>query len=107
MTTNGALAKTYPDDNVLRAGLAPLADPGTPESRISLHFRERGFWLYLTAHRLGDFRRLIRQYGRNAEAVFPTGAYFKGGAYGTDVVLPPNNTETNNPNWKNCTDKLP
>ena len=99
--------KTYPDDNVLRAGLAPLADPGTPESRISLHFRERGFWLYLTAHRLGDFRRLIRQYGRNAEAVFPTGAYFKGGAYGTDVVLPPNNTETNNPNWKICTDKLP
>jgi len=107
VTTNGALPKTYPDDNVLRAGLDPLADPGTPEGRISLHFRERGFWLYLTAHRLGDFRRLIRQYGRNADAVFPTGAYFKGGAYGTDVVLPPNNTETNNPNWKACTDKLP
>jgi len=107
VTTNGELPKTYPDDNVQRAGLAPLTDPGTPEGRISLHFRERGFWLYLTAHRLGDFRRLIRQYGRNSEAVFPTGAYFKGGAYGTDVVLPPNNTETNNPNWKGCTDKLP
>lgn len=107
VTTNGAQPKTYVDDNVSRAGLAPLTDPGTPAARITLHFRERGFWLYLTAHRLGDFRRLIRQYGRTADAVFPTGAYFKGGAYGTDVVLPPNNTETNNPNWKACTDNLP
>jgi len=105
VSTNGASPKTYPDDNIARAGLLPLADPGAQDARIDLHFRERGFWLYLTAHRLGDFRRLIRQYGRDAEKVFPTGAYFKGGAYGTDVVLPPNNTETNNPNWKACTDK--
>ena len=74
---------------------------------MDLLFRERGFWMYLTAHRLGDLRRLVRQYGRGIESVYPTGAYFKGGAYGTDVALVPSQTETNNPTWKACTDKLP
>ncbi len=85
----------------------PLSDPGTSAGRVDLLFRERGFWLYLTAHRLGDLRRLVRQYGRGVESVYPTGAYFKGGAYGTDVALVPSQTETNNPDWKACTDKLP
>ena len=47
----------------------------------------------------------IRQYGRGTETVFPTGAYFKGGSYGTDVTLVPSQQETNNPNWQACTDK--
>jgi hypothetical protein len=85
----------------------PLVDPGTAASRVDLLFRERGFWMYLTAHRLGDLRRLVRQYGRGIETVFPTGAYFKGGTYGTDVALVPSQAETNNPDWKACTDKLP
>lgn len=94
--------------NALRAsvsGLAPLTDPGTYDGRVNQLFRERAFWMYLTAHRLGDMRRLIRQYGRNSETVFPTGPYFKGGAYGTDVTLIPSQTETNNPNWTACTDR--
>jgi hypothetical protein len=85
-------------------GLAPLADPGTAATRQDLLFRERAFWMYTTAHRLGDMRRLIRQYGRGIETVFPTGAYFKGGTYGTDVTLVPSQAETNNPNWQACTD---
>jgi hypothetical protein len=36
-------------------------------------------WMYLTIHRWGDMRRLIRQYGRTQDKVFPTGTYFKGG----------------------------
>ena len=44
-------------------------------------------------------------YGRGAETVYPTGSYFKGGAYGTDVVLLPAQEEMNNPNWTGCTDK--
>ncbi len=89
------------------AGLAPLSDPGTASARQDMLFRERAFWMYTTAHRLGDMRRLIRQYGRSAESVFPTGAYFKGGSYGTDVTLVPSQQETNNPNWTACTDKNP
>ncbi len=86
---------------------SPLTDPGTAAGRVDLLFRERGFWMYLTAHRLGDLRRLVRQYGRGTETVYPTGAYFKGGSYGTDVALVPSQTETNNPDWKACTDKNP
>ena len=35
-------------------------DPGTPDGEQKLLFHERAFWLYLTGHRLGDMRRLMR-----------------------------------------------
>ncbi len=68
--------------------LPPLADPGTAAARVDLLFRERAFWLFLTGHRMGDLRRLVRQYGRSQDAVFPTGAWHKGGVYGVDVNFP-------------------
>jgi hypothetical protein len=82
------------------AGLDPsLATPGDPVTATDLLFAERAFWLFATGHRLGDMRRLIRQYGRDAETVFPTGEYYKGGlTYGTDVNLPLPRREANNPN---------
>jgi len=83
----------------VQAGLGPLGDPG-PSARVDLMFRERAFGLYGTAHRLGDLRRLIRQYGRNAEAVFPTGAYHKDNLQrGVQVALLVPQTEENNPNY--------
>jgi starch-binding outer membrane protein, SusD/RagB family len=88
-----------------RTGLAPLTDPGSTTARVDMLFRERAFWFWLTAHRLGDMRRLVRQYGRGAETVFPTGPYFKGGVYGTDVNLIPSNAERNNPNYQGCTNR--
>lgn len=88
-----------------KAGLAPLTDPGTQAARVDMLFRERAFWFWLQAHRIGDMRRLIRQYGRGAETVFPTGAYFKGGTYGTDVNLVPSNAERNNPGYTGCADR--
>ncbi|MGH7719876.1 MAG: hypothetical protein ACREON_13665, partial [Gemmatimonadaceae bacterium] len=85
--------------NGLRAagGLSALADPGSAPARLDLTFRERGFWLWLTGHRLGDLRRLIRDYGRAAASVFPTGNYHKGGVYGPDVSFPLPAEELNNP----------
>jgi hypothetical protein len=77
--------------------LGPLADPGTSAARVDLTFSERAFWLFGTGHRLGDLRRLVRLHGRAAESVFPTGAYFKGGVYGSDVNLPIPLNESNNP----------
>jgi starch-binding outer membrane protein, SusD/RagB family len=77
---------------------------------VNLLFAERARWLWLTAHRLGDLRRLIRQYGRAANTVFPTGPYPKTtsfGAYGTDVNIPVPVTEQNNPNFSACLDRLP
>jgi starch-binding outer membrane protein, SusD/RagB family len=81
--------------------LAPLSDPGLAE-RVRLHFAERAFWLHLTGHRLGDLRRLMRQYGFGAEQVFPTGAYFKGGSYGPDTHFQVPVDELNNPRFEQC-----
>jgi hypothetical protein len=79
--------------------LPPLTLQATPAAQVDQLFKERAYWLFLTSHRLGDMRRLIRQYGRDPETVFPTGPYFKGGTYGTDVNSPVPQREQNNPNY--------
>ncbi len=76
--------------------LAPLTDPGTAEGRINLLFQERALWLYQTGHRQGDLRRLVRQYGRPSNTVFPSGTHFRGGSYGNDVAYPVPFDEGNN-----------
>ena len=80
------------------AGLAPLTAAATPAAQQDQLFRERAFWLFSRGHRVGDLRRLIRQYGRAANAVFPSGAFTEGGVYGTDVNFPNPQAEENNPN---------
>lgn len=90
--------------------LPPLADPGTLGGRVDLTFRERAFWMYLTGHRLGDLRRLVRQYGRAEESVYPTGAYHKQGlTRGGQAALVVPQPEENNPNYKasDCTVDTP
>ena len=76
---------------------------------VNLLFNERARWLWLTAHRLGDLRRLIRQYGRLPNTVFPTGPYFKVNFtdYGNDVTIPVPITERNNPNFTACLNRDP
>ena len=85
--------------------LTLLVDPGTPAGRISLHFREKAFWTFSRGQRLGDMRRLVRQYGRQPSDVFPVGIHYKGGDYGTDVNLPIVTDERNNPLFKGCLDR--
>lgn len=98
--------------------LTPLADPGSATARVDLMFRERAFWMYLSGHRLGDLRRLVRQYGRigtTAGGVFPGagGAQYvidgnpKGGTFGTEMNLPVPFDETNNPSFTQCIDRNP
>ena len=84
--------------------LTALTDPGTAAAREDILFRERAFWLFSTGHRLGDLRRLMRQFGRTEAQVFPTGAYIKGGTYGTALQLPAPFDETNNPKFTQCLD---
>lgn len=94
-------------------GLDEVALPATRAAQVDLLFRERAYSLWLTSHRLGDMRRLIRQYGRPANEVFPTGQYHKstqGGVYGNDVNLPlpvdeRNNPNLNDPNANLCLDR--
>ena len=56
---------------------------------------------------MSDLRRLIRQYGRDTETVFPTGIHFKGTPYGSDVNFPVPFDEQNNPNFAACLDRNP
>ena len=93
--------------NDLRAAqdLDPLAEPGTLDEAVDQLFSERAFWMFATGHRLGDMRRLIRQYGRTAEEVFPSGIYLKGCSYGNDVNLPMPQEEGNIPNYAGCLDR--
>ena len=85
-----------------------LADPGTATSRVDLLFREMAFWQYGRGHRLGNLRRLIRDYGRAADGstTFPVGQHFKGGVFGVDLNLPVTTSEQiGNPNFTACLDR--
>ncbi|HNV75979.1 MAG: hypothetical protein IPF87_03815 [Gemmatimonadetes bacterium] len=101
-----ALRATPPTiHSVAVTALPALTDPGTPAARINLHFREKALWTFSRGQRLGDMRRLIRQYGRSANDVFPTGPHYKGGVFGPDVNLPIIQDEQNNPKFKGCLDR--
>jgi len=99
--------------NTLRATglstvIAPLAaSPTTQAAAVDMLFKERAYWLYLTGHRLGDMRRLIRQYSRTAATVFPFGnvRYRPGLTYGSDVNLVIPFAERNNPKFNGCLDR--
>jgi hypothetical protein len=88
-------------------GMSALVDPGTTASRVSLQFREKAFWTFGRGERLGDLRRLIRQYARPQDQVFPTGNFnaTKGGVYGADVNLLVPQAEQNNTKFTACTDR--
>lgn len=91
-------------ETAITPALADTTDPGDPDARVDLMFRERAFWLFLTGHRQGDLRRLIRQYGRIAEQVYPTGSYpVSGWYYGSDVTVPiPTAERAANPLFTGC-----
>ena len=82
-----------------------LTDPGTPAARLKLLFREKAFWTFARGQRLGDLRRLVRQYGLASTDVFPEGVHFKAGTFGSDVNLPVVTDEENNPNFTGCLDR--
>lgn len=101
--------------NTLRAtGLAAAiaampTSPATQAAAVDMLFSERAKWLWLTGHRLGDMRRLIRQYGRTQATVFPVGtlALRPSDTYGTDVNFIVPFPERNNPNFTGCIDRNP
>lgn len=110
-----ALAANDPDAaltilNDLRAtvtGLPALTQPATTAAQVDQLFRERAFWLFGRGTRVGDLRRLIRQYGRTEDQVFPVGEWHKGGNYGDDVNFPIPFAEANNPNAGSCLNRNP
>jgi hypothetical protein len=82
--------------------MAALPVPATLAEAVNVLFREKAFWTFSRGQRLGDMRRLIRQYNRTEDNTFPSGTHYKGGEYGDDVNLPVPFAETNNLNFKEC-----
>jgi len=108
LRTNTALYPAAQSQFTRGANLTAIADTfATNTSRLMTHFRERAFWMFNTGHRLGDLRRLVRQYNRPADSVYPVGAYYKGGLYGNAYVMAVPFEEVNNPNFTQCTDQNP
>lgn len=83
--------------------------------RQNVLFRERAFWLYGEGHRFGDLRRLVRQYHRTIETVFPQGAHpyinkttypYLAAAFLTFSkqvnFVPPRSELSTNPNYHGC-----
>jgi hypothetical protein len=106
LTTLNTLRGTARTIGTVNVPVMPnLVDPVTPSAQVDLVFREKAFWTFTRGFRLGDMRRLIRQYGRAANTVFPEGAHYRGGNYGTDLNLPVPQEEQNNPNFKGCIDR--
>jgi hypothetical protein len=87
--------------------LSPIPTPENGAAARQVLFKERAYSLWLTSHRLGDLRRLVRQYDQSQSAVFPTGDYPKGGSYGTDVNFPIPVDPVFNPSGMVCFDRNP
>ncbi len=89
------------------ANLPPLVLPATLAAQQDMLFREAAFWQFSRGVRLGNVRRLVRQYSRAATTVYPEGQHYRGTTYGTDKTLLVPQQEQNNPNWTGCTDFNP
>jgi hypothetical protein len=107
MTILNALRTAPPKiGNFQPATMAAIATtPATKDAATTLFFREKGFWTFGRGQRLGDLRRLIRQYGRTQDNVFPSGVYYKGGNYGSVVNFPIPPAELPNGLFTGCLDR--
>jgi hypothetical protein len=86
--------------------MAALATPATKDAATDLFFREKAFWQFARGLRLGDLRRLIRQYGRTEDKVFPEGGFHKSPfTFGDDVNFSVPDSEKQNPNFTGCLDR--
>lgn len=118
LRTDGTFTVDTNDDTVYNAGtgevagLPPLQDPAVGmipvgqtafDARIDLLMRERAFWLFFTGHRQGDLRRLVRNYDRSPEGLYPRGESRGGlGYFDIYIDVPIPNTERFNPHFSGC-----
>jgi starch-binding outer membrane protein, SusD/RagB family len=90
------------------AAMAALPTPADQTTATNVFFREKALWQYQRGWRMNDLRRLVRQYGRTQDKVFPSGTFLRNetpsGPYGTEVAFPVPDQELNNPNFHGCLD---
>jgi hypothetical protein len=90
------------------AAMPALGIPADKNSATDLFFREKALWQYERGYRMDDLRRLVRQYGRTQDKVFPSGNFTRNGTpsgvFGSQVAFPVPDAEINNPNFHGCLD---
>ncbi len=91
--------------NFQPAAMTALPAPATKDAAIDVFFREKALWQFARGQRLSDLRRLVRQYGRTQDKVFPAGDHYKGGTYGSDTSFPVPDAELVNPQFTGCLDR--
>lgn len=88
--------------------MAPLPVPPDQDSATDLFFREKALWQFERGYRMDDLRRLVRQYKRGQDQVFPAGNFTRNGTpsgkFGTQVAFPVPDYERTNPNFHGCID---
>jgi hypothetical protein len=88
--------------------MAALPTPPDLTTATNLFFREKALWQFQRGYRLDDLRRLVRQYGRTQDQVFPSGNFTRNGTpagqFGTQVAFPVPDYEMINPNFHGCID---
>jgi len=88
--------------------MAALSTPADKNSATNLFFREKALWQFERGIRMGDLRRLVRQYGRTEDKVFPSGDFARNtvptAVYGSEVAFPVPDAEKSNPLFTGCID---
>lgn len=91
------------------AAFAAAPTPPDKTTATDFFFREKALWQFERGSRMGDLRRLVRQYGRTQDKVFPSGNFTRNGTpsgqYGSQVAFPVVDVEMNNPNFHGCLDQ--
>jgi starch-binding outer membrane protein, SusD/RagB family len=86
-------------------GLGPLPDSSAagPKAEIQQLLTERAFWMYVTGHRLGDWRRVLRPpYSAPPYSFVINDVYAGGTQLSTTLELPTPQTVNPNPNYVPC-----
>ena len=88
--------------------MAALPTPPDLATTTNVFFREKALWQFGRGFRMDDLRRLVRQYGRPQDQVFPSGNFTRNGTpsgqFGTQVAFPVPDYEKTNPNFNGCID---
>ncbi len=109
---NNAVLPATGQLGALTLGSGPGTIGATQLEMLRTLMRERAFSMWLTGHREGDLRRVVRSttaggWGQPQSEWWPIGTDRRGDAYGTDVVLTIPQEERNNPLFTGCLDLNP
>ena len=109
LTILNALRTTSQTLGIFKVAVMPaLPAPADQTSATDLFFREKALWQFQRGYRMDDLRRLVRQYSRTQDKVFPTGNFTRNGTpsgqFGTQVAFPVPDAEGSNPNFHGCID---